>query len=179
MLQRVPGAILWLLDAGPVVAANLRREAVAAGVDADRLFLAPPKPHAEHLARLSAADIVVDTLPYNAHTTASDALTSGCPVVTHIGRDFAGRVCASMLTTAGLSDLVTDAAEDFVDCVATLANDPRRLGQLRERLIARLEQGPLFDTGRLRGSIEAAAREMRRRTLAGERPTNIASSLDE
>jgi len=173
MLRRAPKAVLWLLDAGPIVAANLRREAAAAGIEADRLIFAPPKPRFEHLARLAAADIVVDTLPYNAHTTASDALTSGCLVVTRIGRDFAGRVCASMLRSVGLDDLVTATADDFVDCVATLANDTRRRGQIKTRLLARLAEGPLFDTGRLCRSIETAAEEMRRRSLAEERPSRF------
>ena len=102
ILSRVEGSVLWLLEDTPSAAANLRREAAARGVDADRIIFAGRLPPAEHLARHRCADLFLDTLPYNAHTTASDALWAGLPLLTCRGETFAGRVAASLLENVGL-----------------------------------------------------------------------------
>jgi predicted O-linked N-acetylglucosamine transferase (SPINDLY family) len=170
VLREAPGSILWLLASLPVAADNIRRAAAAAGVQPSRIVFAPQRPLPAHLARLRLADLVVDTLPYNAHTTASDALAVGCPVVTRIGADFAGRVGASMLTSIGCDDLVATTDDAFVDIVAGLARNADRRQDLRERLHRRISAGPLFDTGKLSRAIESAAEEMRRRSAAGEAP---------
>src|SRR5476651_2118226 len=107
ILSRVGGSVLWLLEDTPSAAANLRREAAARGVDADRIIFAARLPLAEHLARHRCADLFLDTLPYNAHTTASDALWAGLPVVTCAGQAFAGRVAASLLTALQMPELIT------------------------------------------------------------------------
>jgi predicted O-linked N-acetylglucosamine transferase (SPINDLY family) len=167
VLRSVPDAVLWLLDPGPAARANLRKEAVRAGVAAERVIFAPPAVHAEHLARIAVADLAIDTLPYNAHTTASDALSIGCPMATWIGKDFAGRVCASMLVDLNLADLVAADASTYAELLIGLARDRDLLAALRERLGIRRSAGPLFDMNRLARAIEEAALEMRRRSRAG------------
>ena len=106
LLKAVPGSVLWLLEGS--AADTLRREARARGVEADRLIFAPPIRQDAHLARLGLADIVLDTLPYNAHTTASDALWAGVPIMTCRGKAFAGRVAASLLAAIGLPEMITE-----------------------------------------------------------------------
>ncbi len=166
ILRSAPATVLWLLDPGPVAQANLRREAARAGVDPERVVFAPPAPYADHLARIGVADLAIDTLPYNAHTTASDALSAGCPMATCVGTDFAGRVCASMLIDLGFADLIANDADTYADLVTSLARDRRRLATFRDRLRARLTERPLFDMRRLAGAVEAAAIETRRRRRA-------------
>lgn len=156
LLRHVSGSVLWLLADNATVQRNLRREAVQRGVDSERLVFAARLPHAEHLARLSQADLFLDTLPYNAHTTSSDALWAGVPVLTCRGQAFAGRVAASLLQAAGLPELVTESLQDYEGEALRLAHTPTLLGSLRGRL-DRLRPGvPLFDTQRFRRHLEAA-----------------------
>lgn len=158
LLRAVPGSVLWLYAGNPLVAGNLRGEAAARGVAPERLVFAPPRPLAEHLARHRLADLFLDTLPYNAHTTASDALWTGLPVVTCRGPTFAGRVAASLLETVGLPELVTESLEVYEALALDLARDPERLAGLRARLAAARTASPLFDGDRFARGLESAYR---------------------
>lgn len=146
LLREVPGSVLWLLPASGPTAANLRREAEARGVSGERLLFAPFVPPAEHLGRLACADLALDTDPYNSHTTGSDALWAGVPMVTRLGETFASRVGASLLQAVGLPELVTRDWEAYHALARSLALDRDRLQQLRRRLAANRESQPLFGT---------------------------------
>lgn len=160
ILDRVPGSVLWLFETNPEAAANLRREAAARGVDPARLVFAPLLPQAEHLARYRLADLCLDTLPYTGHTTTSDALWMGCPVVTLIGRSFAGRVAASLLTAAGLPELVCAGETAYEETALRLARSPQWRASLRRRLERGRETAPLFDSRRFTRHLEEAYRSM-------------------
>ncbi|CAO3450238.1 TPR domain protein, putative component of TonB system [Azospirillum argentinense] len=169
LLRAVPGSVLWLYAGNPLVGGNLRREAAVRGVTPDRLVFASPRPLAEHLARHRLAGLFLDTLPYNAHTTASDALWTGLPVVTCRGRTFAGRVAASLLETVGLPELVTDSLESYEALALDLARDPQRLAGLKARLAAARTASPLFDGDRFARDLEDAYRAIWQRfTAAGD-----------
>jgi predicted O-linked N-acetylglucosamine transferase (SPINDLY family) len=170
LLRQVPGSVLWLLADHAATRRNLIREAVQRGVDAERLVFAQRLPHAEHLARLAQADLFLDTLPYNAHTTSSDALWAGVPVLTCCGQAFAGRVAMSLLHAVGLPELVTDTLADYETEALRLAGSPARLQSLRERLAQRRTQAPLFDTARFRRHLEAAYTVMWQRHQHGLAP---------
>jgi protein O-GlcNAc transferase len=174
LLKQVEGSVLWLLESPAPYADNLRREAEAQDVAAARLIFAPDLPTAEHLARLRLADLFLDSLPYNAHTTASDALWAGVPLLTAKGTTFPGRVAASVLLAAGLPELVTENAADFEALAIRLAKDPAALKTLRERLARNKKDCALFDTDRFRKNIEAAYRTMWVGWLAGEKPKGFA-----
>jgi tetratricopeptide (TPR) repeat protein len=154
LLQQVPGSVLWL-KAGDAAAANLRRAAQGAGVDPARLVFARPAPLDAHLARHQLADLFLDTLPYNAHATACDALWAGLPVLTQHGTAYAGQVAASMLLSLGLPELVTQTPQDYEALALALARDPVRLAGLRARLEAARTTAPLFDTPRFARDLEA------------------------
>jgi len=160
LLSSVPGSVLWLKQAGDKTKSNLRQAAKERGVDAERLIFAPPAPLEVHLARHQLAGLFLDTLPYNAHATASDALWAGLPLVTQRGSAYAGRVATSLLTAAGVPELIAQTAEDYEFLALALARDPARLGALREKLIANRTSAPLFDTPRLARNLEALYREM-------------------
>ncbi|WP_114857985.1 tetratricopeptide repeat protein [Azospirillum brasilense] len=169
LLRAVPGSVLWLYAGNPLVVGNLRREAAARGVAPDRLVFASPRPLAEHLARHRLAGLFLDTLPYNAHTTASDALWAGLPVVTCRGGIFAGRVAASLLDTVGLPDLITDSLKAYEALALDLACDPARLAGLKARLAAARTASPLFDGDRFARDLEGAYRAIWQRfTAAGD-----------
>ena len=169
LLDRTAGSVLWLLH-DDRAEGNLRREAMRRGIRPDRLVFAPDRPQAEHLARLSLADLVLDTLPYNAHTTASDALWVGVPVLTCAGDTFAARVAGSLLRAVGLSELITHSLEDYADLALSLAGDPARLAGLRRRLLAQRMSAPLFDVPRYTASLEALFRGMWHRHRNGLAP---------
>lgn len=156
LLQQVEGSVLWLFQSHEDVARNLRAEAERRGVAADRLVFAPRVPSAQHLARHRLADLFLDTLPYNAHTTASDALWAGLPLVTCRGQTFASRVAASLLRAVGLPELITDSLTDYEALALALVRDPARLAALRARLAANRDAQPLFDTDLSRRHVEAA-----------------------
>lgn len=174
LLAAVPESVLWLLEGNALAPDNLRREAATRGVDPARLVFAPRLPAAEHLARHRLADLFLDTLPVNAHTTASDALWAGVPVVTCTGEAFAGRVAASLLRAAGLADLVTDSLAAYEAVALDLARDPVRLAGVRERLAAGRTTCALFDTARSCRHLEAAYATMWERHLRGEPPAAFA-----
>jgi len=156
LLTAMPGSVFWLLDDNAIAKRNLAAAAQARGVDPGRLVFAPRLPTVAHLARHRLADLFLDTLPYNAHTTASDALWAGLPVLTCLGTQFDGRVAASLLETIGLPELVTHSLEDYEKLALSLARDPARLQGLRARLQANRLTSPLYDTDRFRRDLETA-----------------------
>jgi predicted O-linked N-acetylglucosamine transferase (SPINDLY family) len=172
VLNAVDGSVLWLLECG-VAEGNLRREAKRRGVAAERIVFAKRLPLAEHLSRLRLADLFLDTLPYNAHTTASDALWVGVPVLACRGATFASRVADSLLRAVDLPDLVTTSLPDYEAAAVSLARTPAALADLRQRLWRSRATCPLFDTPRYARHIEAAYAEMWRRHTRGEAPAAI------
>jgi protein O-GlcNAc transferase len=155
LLNQVDGSVLWLLEGNAAIRGNLQREAEARGVDPTRLIFAARTTPQKHLARQQLADLFLDTLPYNAHTTASDALWAGLPVVTTPGRSFPARVAASILQAAGLSELIAPDLDAYEAMTLRLARDPDALHEVREKLAAVRKQ-PLFDTARFTRNLEAA-----------------------
>lgn len=173
ILRQQPGSVLWLLESNSAVTGNLKARAEAAGVAAERLVFSPRVPTPDHLSRQRLADLCLDTLPYNGHTTTSDALWVGVPVVTCCGSAFAGRVAASLLRAAGLPELVTDSRQDYQRLALQFARDPARLAFLRERLQRQRAGCALFDTGRYCRHLEQAYRQMWLRAERGEPPTYL------
>lgn len=155
ILKRVEASVLWIGAMEPVAESNLRSAAERAGISPERLIFAPKLPISAHLERLAAADIALDTTPCNGHTTTSDALWCGVPVVSVKGRTFAGRVSESLLTAVGLPELVASDLPSFVRLTDELARDGNRLSALRQHLIAARDSAPLFDTVALTRAIEA------------------------
>lgn len=173
VLRRVDGSVLWLLDGGDAVRRNLRAEAQRRGVDPDRLVFAARAQLPEHLARHRAADLFVDTLPCNAHTTASDALWAGLPVLTCIGESLAARVAASLLIAVGLSELVATNAGRYEDLMVELAGNPALMADFKRRLAEQKWTAPLFDVARYTRNIESIYRAMYERSQAGQQPDHI------
>lgn len=173
VLQRVPDSVLWLLDNGEAACANLRGAAQARGVRPERVVFAPRAALPQHLGRHAAADLFIDTLPYNAHTTASDALWAGVPVVTCAGQAFASRVGASLLGAIGLPDLITRTLADYEQLLVDLATRPARLAEVRARLARNRLTTPLFDIERYTRHIEEAYRQMHARHRAGLPPEHL------
>jgi predicted O-linked N-acetylglucosamine transferase (SPINDLY family) len=155
LLREVPGSVLWLSPGYPIACANLRREAVARGVDPRRLIFAPRVELAEHLARHAHADLFVDTLPYNAGTTANDALFMGVPVLTCSGETMASRIAGSQLHAIGLPELVTGSLAEYEALALRLARAPETLAALRAKLAANRHTHPLFDMARYTQDFEA------------------------
>ncbi len=171
LLQAVEGSVLWLRDNGAAATANLRREAERRGVAAERvIFAGRVALMADHLARYRQADLFLDTLPYNAHTTASDALSAGVPVLTCLGSTFAGRVAASVLRTIGLDDLVARSLADYEALALSLARNPAQLASVKERLARGAKTSALFDTERTTRQFEAAYTMMWQRHQKGQAP---------
>jgi predicted O-linked N-acetylglucosamine transferase (SPINDLY family) len=173
VLARVPGSVLWLLSTGAALEQNLRREAETRGVAGERLVFARPLPKAEHLARHRLADLFLDTYVYNAHTTASDALWAGVPLLTCMGETFASRVAASLLTAVGVPELIVANLEEYERRAVRLAEHPEELRPLRERLAANRTTWPLFDTPRFARNLERAYRAMWQLHAAGRPPELI------
>ena len=174
ILTAVPGSVLWMLSRSAEAEANLRREAERRGVAGSRLMFAPPEPMERHLARMPLADLFLDSFPYTAHTTASDAVRMGLPLVTRTGRTFASRVAASVLHCAGLGDLVTNSANAFERCATALARDPERLKAVRARVETAVSTSALFDPQRYARNIEAALSTMLARHEADLPPSAFA-----
>ncbi len=168
ILQQVPGSVLWLREATEQTAQHLRHEALARGVEATRLvFAGRIESMADHLARQRAADLFIDALPYNAHTTASDALWAGVPVLTCKGRSYAGRVGASLLRALDLNELITNDLDEYVQVAVALAQDPARLSAVRSALQQKLLDKPLFDIKRFTRHVEQAFQIAIERKVAG------------
>jgi len=170
LLKAVPGSVLWLLASNRFVPPNLRREAEARGVEGQRLVFAPRVPLADHLARHRLADLFLDTFPFNAHVTASDALWSGCPVLTLAGQTFVSRVAGSLLRAMGLPELITISLEAYHAMALRLAREPGLLAWLRARLAASGRESRLFDPGRFVRNLERAYLAMWETYLAGMDP---------
>lgn len=173
LLAAVPGSILWLLQDNADMIGHLRRAAQARGVDPARLVFAPHAAPAAHLARYRLADLFLDTLPYNAHTTASDALWSGLPVLTCKGSQFDGRVATSLLQTIGLPELITESLQAYEVLAQQLASDRDLLTALRSRLAANRLSSPLFNIDRFRQAIEQAYLRMLDISRSGEAPQSF------
>ncbi len=173
LLRANGDAVLWLLEYSAAATANLKAAAVAAGVDPARLVFADPRPHSEHLARLALADLFLDTLPYNAHTTASDALWAGLPVLTVLGSAFAGRVGTSLLRASGLPELVCESLDAYEAMALRLSRDKAQLAVLRTRLADNRDTCALFDTQRFTRHLEAALIHMHERAASGLPPESF------
>jgi len=175
LLHAVEGSVLWLRAANPAAVANLRLEAQARGIAPERVLFAAHAPRWEdHLARLRLADLFLDTLPYNAHATACDALSEGLPVLTCLGKSWPGRVAASLLYAIGLPELVTHSLAEYEALALQLARDPERLGELRSKLRRNRQSEPLFDTARYTRNLEAAYTTMWERHRSGLPPASFA-----
>jgi predicted O-linked N-acetylglucosamine transferase (SPINDLY family) len=171
--KAVEGSVLWLIEDNPTAVANLRRYAQAFGLDPKRLVFAPRIAPDDHLARHAFADLFLDTLPYNAHTTASDALWVGVPLITCPGESFPARVAASLLNAVGLPELIVPTLTDYEALAIALAQDPARLRDLKQKLIANRATAPLFDTDAFTRNIEAAYRHMFENHHAGQPPQSF------
>jgi predicted O-linked N-acetylglucosamine transferase (SPINDLY family) len=173
LLLATPESVLWLLAANPVAVANLQNEAEQRGVSRRRLLFAPRCPLPEHLARHRLADLFLDTFPYNAHTTASDALWAGCPLVTIAGETFASRVAGSLLRTIGLPELITTNLHDYEQLALGLAREEKLLADLRGKLQTQRLASGLFDGTRFARRVEHAFEEMYRNYAAGREPSTF------
>jgi predicted O-linked N-acetylglucosamine transferase (SPINDLY family) len=173
ILRRVDGSVLWLLEDNPTASTNLRKEAQRRDVNPNRLVFAKRIPLPEHLARHCAADLFVDTLPCNAHTTASDALWAGLPVLTCMGEAFASRVAASLLNAIGLPELITSRQEDYEALAVELATNPERLKSVKAKLEQNRLTTPLFDTKLFTRHIEDAYTQMIERYRADLAPGHV------
>jgi predicted O-linked N-acetylglucosamine transferase (SPINDLY family) len=173
ILRSVPDSILWLLQGAPEAADNLRGQAARRGVDGRRLIFAPWKAADDHLARCALADLFLDTLPYNAHTTASDALWSGVPIVTRPGSTFVSRVATSLLHAVGLGQLSVDSPAAYRDLAVRIATSPAELQSLKETLLPARQRGALFDTRGYCRQLEAAFEEIVARSRRGEPPSPL------
>jgi len=160
LLSAAPESIIWFVEESPVSRDNLHATASAAGVDPARLVFAPRMPLGRHLARHGCADLFLDTMPYGAHTTASDALRMGVPVLTMLGKTFASRVAASQLRTLNMPELVTSSLEQYEELALTLARHPGRLRALKEQLKSNAATSDLFNTDVFRGRLEDAFTKM-------------------
>ncbi len=168
LLRRVPGSVLWLLRNNPLVERNLKQAASSSGIDPTRLVFADKLGKEDHLARLALADLALDTRLYTGHTTTSDALWAGLPVVTIAGGHFASRVSASILTAAGLPELITSSLKDYEALALRLAGDPAALAGIRSRLAGIRHTAPLFNGARFVAALERAYQTMWQRFNASE-----------
>ena len=173
ILDDVPNAVLWLLRDNSEAENNLRRHASAHGINPDRLIFANRVPPSQHLDRHALADVFLDTTPYNAHTTASDALRMGVPLITILGRSFPARVAASLLNAVGLSELVTESLPGYRRLAVDLATDPHRLSTIRRHLDIAVRESPVFDPAAFARNLEKAFTTMMRRSREGQAPQDI------
>jgi predicted O-linked N-acetylglucosamine transferase (SPINDLY family) len=174
LLRAVPDSLLWLSHMAPGPAANLRNEAATRGIAPERLVFAPyVQSDADHLARLKLADLFLDTLPYNAHATASDALWAGVPVLTMMGNGFPGRVAASLLTALGLEELIAPSLEAYENTALRFAREPNLLRDMKTKLARNRETMPLFDTASFTRGLEKAYFTMFERAGQGLPPASF------
>jgi predicted O-linked N-acetylglucosamine transferase (SPINDLY family) len=178
ILKRTPGSVLWLLEGSAEINDRLREQAVLRGVERERLIFAPKQPNPTHMARYPLADLFLDTAPYGAHTTASDALWMAVPVLTLSGRGFASRVCGSLVRSAGLPELVCETSEQYVQMAVSLGADRAAARSLSERLAANRDTCVLFDMDLLVRSVEDLFFEMAAEHHAGQRPRPNVANLE-
>jgi protein O-GlcNAc transferase len=179
ILNAVPDSVLWLLSNDAEAMDRLRAVAAGQGIDPVRLVFGASLPSAQHLARHRLADLFLDTLPYNAHTTASDALWAGLPVLTQLGQAFAGRVAASLLNAVGLPEMITRDAAEYEALAISLGRDPARAAALKAKLTAAIPAASLFNTPRFTRHLESAYRMMWQRHAAGLAPEGFAVPADQ
>lgn len=160
LIKRVDGSVLWLFQDNPTAAENLRKEAETRGVQGHRLVFGERMPLAEHLARQRCADLFLDAWYCNAHTTASDALWAGLPIITKLGETFAGRVAASLLAAMGLPELITGTVQGYEELAYELATNPVKLKRIKQRLVDNRLTTPLFDTQRFTNNLEVLYEQM-------------------
>jgi predicted O-linked N-acetylglucosamine transferase (SPINDLY family) len=178
LLKSVPESVLWLRDGAPAMNARFRHEARMRGIDDRRLYFAGRMDSfARHLGRQAQADLFLDTFPYTAHATASDALWAGLPLVTFRGQSFVSRVSAGLLSNIGLEELIASTVQEYEAIALALARDRGRLADLRRRLAGARKTSHLFDMDRFVGGLEAAYLEMHGRAQRGERPTALSMTL--
>ncbi|HUI59731.1 MAG TPA: hypothetical protein VLX90_05885, partial [Steroidobacteraceae bacterium] len=173
ILKAVDGSVLWLLAEDDTASANLRSAATKAGVDAQRLIFGHRLLSPEHLARHRLADLFIDTFPCNAHTTASDSLWAGLPLLTCAGESFCARVAASLLNAVGLPELIASSPLQYEELAIKLAREPARLAELRSRLANNRLTAPLFDTEAFTRHLEDAYRQMYERYQADLPPDHL------
>lgn len=178
ILQRVPRSVLWLLGSNEATEKRLRQYAEARGITAERIIFAAKLTNPHHLARYPLADLFLDTTPYGAHTTSSDALWMGVPVLTVSGRSFASRVCGSLVRAAGLPELVCESVSEYVERAVALANDPAQLKALRQKLRVQRDQCVLFDVPGLVGRLEELYEAMWQDHQAGRLPRPDLTNLE-
>jgi predicted O-linked N-acetylglucosamine transferase (SPINDLY family) len=176
ILKETDQSVLWLLDTNEAAVRNLRNEARARGVDPGRLIFAPRTRVEDHLARQHFADLFLDTLPYNAHTTTAEALWVGLPVLTCRGDAFAGRVAASLLNAVGLNELITSSLQEYKTLALKLARDPAMLADIKSGLARHRDTLPLFDSARLVRHLESAYTTMWEIWQRGETPRSFGVS---
>jgi predicted O-linked N-acetylglucosamine transferase (SPINDLY family) len=175
LLRKLDGSVLWLSGTNRSAVKSLRAEAMRHGIESERLVFAERMDHlSDHLARHAAADLFLDTFYYNAHTTASDALWAGLPLITRLGDTFAGRVAASLLNAAGLPELVTRTSDEYEQLALELANDRHKLSRIKQRLSDNRLKFPLFDTKLFTQHIESAYQKMWERHRMGLKPDHFA-----
>ena len=174
LLHQIEGSVLWLYADNAAAMRNLKRETEARGIAPDRLILAPRVSYSQHLERHHLADLFLDTFPCNAHTTASDALWAGLPILTLQGNTFAGRVAASLLQAIGLPELIADTAQAYEETALNLTHEPLRLAGIKAKLARNRVTHPLFDTARFTRHLEAAYVGMWERAERGLRPQSFA-----
>ena len=175
ILHGAPQAVLWMLAWNPTARANLERELSARGIDPGRVCWAPTRHMNDHIARLRQADLFLDTWPCNAHTTASEALWAGVPVLTVPGQTYASRVAASLVSAAGLPEMAVADEEAYVARAIALANDRAALGALQRHLEDGRMALPLFDSERYTRAFEALLMRMHERDQAGLPPDHLAA----
>jgi len=178
VLRDIPQAVLWLKETNGQLHDNVRREAQQRGVDPSRVLFAPTVSYEAHFSRLALADVFVDTWPYNAHTTASDALWAGVPVVTRYGNSFASRVAASVLNAAGLGELALDSEADYVAAIEALALNPELLAGYRRHLDEQRLALPLFDSRRYGAEFAALLQRMWQRRSVGLPAEHLGADID-
>lgn len=177
ILRQVPSSVLWLLSGGEATNERIRQVIAQRGIESGRLVFAEKLPNPQHLARYGVANLFLDNFPYGAHTTASDAMWMGVPVLTYPGKTFASRVCSSLVKAAGLGDLVCDGREGYVARAISLGLDRSRVAALKERLLAERATSVLFDTPQLVRSLEGLYRDMWADAEAGRVPKPDLQSL--
>jgi len=178
ILKRAENSVLWLAPTNPTAAANLCKEASRRGIDGRRLIFAQRiESFPEHLARLRAADVFLDTFPYNAHSTSLDALYAGLPLLTHAGKSFASRVAASLLLAVNMPELIAGSLTAYEDMAVALTCDPARVREMREMLAAKRLELPIFNTVRYARDLEAAYQAVYDRHHAGDQPAHVNEHL--
>ncbi len=178
ILANVPDSVLWLLGSSDVVHESLRAAASASGISPDRIIFAGKLPNPKHLARYPLADIFLDTFPYGAHTTASDALWMGVPVMTFPGRGFASRVCASLVRAVGMPEMVCESPEDYVNKAIALGKDRAALKRCRDKLAKIRDTSVLFDMNGHVRALEGLYRQMWQDFEKGAIPVPDLANLD-